>query len=97
MFRDRRRPRHAKRPGGRTPVLPTTADTTRQLCTVWTGKHDWKAIYVGHTPPRGSRSYWRTRRLWQLHVTPVHASRSGDKWTAGLCFGRRTIYIASHR
>lgn len=80
-------------------ILPTTADTTRHISTVWKGEKPWhwKALYRGHSQPRGYRSYWHNRHRWQLHLTPIHLSRDGEKWTAGLCFGKRTIYLASHR
>ncbi|MGA4989893.1 hypothetical protein [Nonomuraea bangladeshensis] len=76
----------------------TTAATTRYIRTVWRGKKSWNwiALYVGHVQPRGYRTYFRHKRLWQFHLTPIHASRDGIKWTVGLCWGRRTIYLFKH-
>jgi hypothetical protein len=79
--------------------MSTTADSTRHLRTIWRGEKpwDWAALLVGHVQPRGYRTYWRHRRFWQLHLTPVHLHRDGARWEAGLCFGKRTIYIKRHR
>lgn len=79
--------------------LTTTADTTRHLRTVWRGEKawQWKALYAGHVQPIGYRNYRHDRWRWQLHLTPLHISRDGAKWTLGLCFGKRTVYLYSHR
>ncbi len=76
-----------------------TADTTRHIKTVWRGDKPWhwKAIYTGHAQPLGYRNYWRSRHNWRLHLTPVCAARYGAKWTLGLCFGKRMIWLESHR
>ncbi|MFD6025689.1 hypothetical protein [Streptomyces griseoluteus] len=78
--------------------MSTTADSTRHLGTVWRGKKPWhwKALYLGDVQPRGYRTYWRSRWLWQFHLTPIHAARDNDKWEVGICFGRRTLFLLSH-
>lgn len=77
----------------------TTADTTRHLRTVWRGQKawHWKALYIGHAQPRGYRNFFRNRRIWRFHLTPLCASRDGQKWTIGLCWGKRTVYLYAHR
>lgn len=79
--------------------MSTTADTTRHLGTVWRGSKpwDWKALYVGHAQPRGYRTRWTDRHRWQLHLTPIHIERDWDKWEIGLCFGKRTVFLKTHR
>jgi len=79
--------------------MDTTADTTRHLATIWRGDKSWqwKAIFVGHAQPFGHRNYWRSSRNWRLHFTPIYASRDWSKWAIGLCLGKRTIYLYSHR
>lgn len=79
--------------------MSTTAATTRHLRTVYRGEKpwDWAALYRGHVQPRGYRTYWRGRHFWQLHLTPVHLHRDGGKWEAGICWGRRTLYVKRHR
>ncbi|MEX3099536.1 MULTISPECIES: hypothetical protein [unclassified Streptomyces] len=78
--------------------MSTTADSTRYLKTVWRGEKPWerKALYVGHVQPRGYRTYWRSRWLWQLHLTPVHLHRDCGRWEIGVCFGKRTFFLKSH-
>lgn len=77
----------------------TTAATTRHLATVYQGQPcwNWAALYTGHVQPRPHRTYWRSRWLWQFHLTPVHLHRDGTRWEAGLCWGRRTAYVLRHR
>jgi hypothetical protein len=77
----------------------TTADTTRYLATVRRGQEPWRwtALYLGHAQPRGYRNYFRNRYDWRLHWTPLCASNCYGKWTLGLCLGKRTIYLYSHR
>lgn len=79
--------------------MSTTADSTRYLKTVWRGEKcwEWKALYVGHAQPFGYRTYWRSKFFWQLHLTPVHVHRDGQKWEIGVCFGKRTFYLKIHR
>lgn len=79
--------------------MNTTADSTRHIKTIRRGEKawHWTALYVGHVQPVGFRNFRRGRRCWQLHLTPVHASRDGEKWTVGLCFGRRTVFVYRHR
>ncbi|MFI8191367.1 hypothetical protein ACIF8T_21530 [Streptomyces sp. NPDC085946] len=79
--------------------MSTTADSTRHLGTVWRGEKPWhwKALKVGHVQPRGYRTYWRTRRLWQLHLTPIHIARDNSQWEIGVCLGKRTLFLLSHR
>lgn len=79
--------------------MNTTADSTRHLKTIWRGEKSWhwKALYVGHVQRLGMRTFRRSPFFWQLHVTPLHLSRDGDKWTAGLCLGKRTVFLYSHR
>lgn len=78
--------------------MNTTADSTRYLRTLWRGDKPWHwlALYVGHVQPLGYRNRWHSRWRWQFHLTPIHVSRDGSKWTAGLCFGRRTIFVFKH-
>lgn len=79
--------------------MSTTAASTRHLKTLWRGEKcwEWLALYVGHVQPLGYRTYWKHRRFWQWHVTPLHLHRDGGKWEAGLCLGKRTIYLKRHR
>ncbi|MER7794886.1 hypothetical protein [Streptomyces sp. NPDC097640] len=79
--------------------MSTTADSTRYLKTIWRGEKawEWKALYAGHVQPRGYRTFWRGRFFWQLHFTPIHIHRDGDKWEIGVCFGKRTFYFKTHR
>jgi predicted DCC family thiol-disulfide oxidoreductase YuxK len=79
--------------------MDTTAATTRHLKTLWRGEQAWHwlALFIGHVQPRGYRTWWRNRWTWQWHLTPLHVSRDGRKWTAGLCWGRRTIYLYRHQ
>jgi hypothetical protein len=76
-----------------------TAATAKRRASVWRGEKPWHwaAIYTGHVQPRGYRNYWHDRRRWQLHVTPLHVSRDGAKWSVGLCFGARTVLLHVHR
>ena len=73
--------------------------TTRHLKTVWRREKawHWKAVFVGHAQPRGTRNLWHDRRRWRFHLTPITAMRWGDQWAAGLCLGKRCIYLHSHR
>jgi hypothetical protein len=79
--------------------MSTTGDSTRHLRTVWRGEKpwEWKALYVGHVQPRGYRTYKRSKWLWQIHLTPVHVARDNGKWEVGVCFGKRTFFLLSHR
>lgn len=79
--------------------LPTTAVSTRHIRTMWQGDPcwHWKALYVGHAQPLGYRNYRLDRWRWKFHFTPIHVSRDGHKWAVGLCFGKRMIYLYSHR
>ncbi|MGC5019031.1 hypothetical protein [Micromonospora sp. DT47] len=79
--------------------MSTTAASTRHLHTIYRGEKpwDWAALYVGHVQPRGFRTYWRNRYRWQLHLTPIHFHRDGEKWEVGVCLGRRTVYVKRHR
>lgn len=79
--------------------MNTTAATTRHLRTLWRGERPWHwlALYVGHVQPRGYRTFWRGRWFWQWHLTPLHFSRDTTGWTAGLCLGRRTLFVYRHR
>jgi hypothetical protein len=79
--------------------VSTTADSTRLIKTVWRGEKPWhwKALKVGHVQPHGYRTYRRSRWLWQFHLTPVHVARDNSTWKIGLCFGKRTIFLLSHR
>jgi len=79
--------------------MSTTADSTRHLGTIWRGEKPWhwKALKVGHVQPFGYRTYWRSRWLWQLHLTPVHVARDNSQWEIGVCFGKRTFFLLSHR
>jgi hypothetical protein len=79
--------------------VSTTADSTRHLGTVWRGEKPWhwKALKVGHAQPRGYRTYFSSRWHWQLHLTPIHIARDNSQWEIGLCLGKRTIFLLSHR
>jgi len=79
--------------------VSTTADSTRLIKTVWRGDKPWhwKALKAGHVQPRGYRTYWRSRWLWQFHVTPIHIARDNSQSEIGLCFGKRTIFLLTHR
>jgi hypothetical protein len=78
--------------------MSTTADSTRHLKTVWRGEKpwQWKALKVGHVQPRGYRTYWRSRWLWQFHLTPIHIARDNSTWEIGVCFGKRTFFLLLH-
>lgn len=77
----------------------TTAATTRFRRRIYQGEPDWNwaALYTGCVQPRGYRTYRRSRWLWQFHLTPVHVHRDNASWEAGLCWGRRTVYVLRHR
>lgn len=79
--------------------MSTTAASTRPLRIIWRGKEpgEWKALYLGHVQPRGYRTYRRSRWLWQFHVTPFHIARDNTKREFGVCFGKRTFFLLSHR
>ncbi|MER7053469.1 hypothetical protein [Streptomyces sp. NPDC000351] len=79
--------------------MSTTADSTRLIKTVWRGEEPWhwKALYKGHVQPPGYRNYWTDRHHWQLHLTPIHVERDWDKWEIGLCLGKRTAFLKTHR
>lgn len=79
--------------------MSTTADSTRHIRTLRRGAKPWHwtALYIGHVQPRGHRTYWRNRHIWQLHLTPIHLHRHGSRWEIGLCWGRRTVYVLRHR
>jgi hypothetical protein len=79
--------------------VSTTADSTRYLGTIWRGEKPWhwKALYAGHVQPLGYRTRWADRYRWQLHLTPVHIERDGAKWEIGLCCGKRTVFLKTHR
>ncbi|MFE7727386.1 hypothetical protein ACFU5D_16525 [Streptomyces anthocyanicus] len=79
--------------------MSTTADSTRLIKTVWRGEKPshWKALKTGHVQPFGYRTYWRSRWLWQLHLTPIHIARDNSQWEIGLCLGKRTIFLLTHR
>lgn len=47
--------------------------------------------------PRGHRTFWHGKHFWQLHLTPIHLHRYGNQWEAGLCLGKRTIYLKRHK
>lgn len=80
-------------------ALSLTAATSRHVATLWHGNEPWNwlALYAGHEQPRGHRTWWRHRRMWKLHLTPLHVSRDGDSWTLGVCFGARTLLLYRHR
>jgi hypothetical protein len=79
--------------------MSTTAESTRHLKTIWRGDKawHWKALYLGHVQSRGYRTYRHSRWLWQIHITPVHIARDNSKWEIGVCFGKRTFFLLSHR
>lgn len=78
--------------------MSTTAESTRLIKTVWHGEKpwQWKALKIGHVQPRGYRTYWRNRWLWQLHLTPIHVARDNGQWEIGVCFAKRTLFLLSH-
>jgi hypothetical protein len=47
------------------------------------------------TARRSART--RTCGSRAAHVTPLHFSRDSTGWTAGLCLGRRTLFVYRHR
>jgi hypothetical protein len=79
--------------------MSTTATTTRHLRILWRGEKPWHwlALMIGHVQPLGYRTYIQSRFLWQFHVTPIHLYRDSSGWEAGLCLGKRTIYLRRHR
>lgn len=81
--------------------MTTTAATTRHLATLWQGTKPWHwtALKYGHAQTVGYRNHVRYRRyqFWQLHITPIHIGRHGDKWEYGICLGKRTLYVLRHR
>jgi hypothetical protein len=78
--------------------MSTTAKSTRHLATIWRGEKPWHwtTLMYGHVQPLGYRNHFR-RFFWQLHFTPVHMERDGNKWEIGVCFGKRTLFVKVHR
>lgn len=82
-----------------------TAAHHRFICGLWKSKTvpwHWTSLNYGHAQPNqyGKWTYASPRplmRMWQLHCTPIHLSRDGDKLYYGLCLGRRTLYVLRHR
>lgn len=79
--------------------MSTTADSTRRISRVWKGSSPgrWAAFHIGHSQPRGFRTYRRGRFLWQFHVTPLHLYRDKSSREFGVCFGKRTLFLMVHR
>ena len=79
--------------------MSTTADSTRHLGTIWRGEKPWhwKALKAGHVQPRGYRTHFSSRWHWQFHLTPIHIARDNISWEIGLCFGKRTVFLLTHR
>lgn len=80
--------------------MTTTGETTRHLWTIRQGDPawHWSGLFVGHVGrPIGRRSFWSSRHLFQLHVTPLHVARANTTWEYGLCLGKRTLYVLRHR
>ncbi|MEU3613508.1 hypothetical protein ABZ725_14490 [Streptomyces sp. NPDC006872] len=79
--------------------MSTTADSTRHLGTVWRGEKPWhwKALKTGHVQPLGYRTHYSSRWHWQFHLTPIHIARDNNSWEIGLCLGKRTLFLLTHR